>query len=786
MAGGADNNVVITFDVQINPGATNGTVLSNQATVTANGGISIVTDDPGTGAANDATLLTVVNPITMSLTKTRDKATAKPGDTITYTLSYSNTGSGSATNVSLSDIVPTRTTFVSATGGGTLSGAVVSWNIGTVAAGGSGSRQFTVTVNAGTAAGVVISNSGTISFQDDIGNTQSPITSNSATTTVAQGAGVLVDPDQSASVHQGGGAIITYTFTVTNTGNGTDRFDLTDIIVSSQFNVTLELLSATGTVLATDNSPANGTWDTVTAGADTDADGNPDTGNIAAGTTVTYQLRVTEGTGAGNGQQTVVQIRGTSNFDPTVFDAATFTTIVAGTQFILDLTKTDAPDPVAAGSNITYTLVVTSSGSKALTNLVITDPIPANTTFVSATGGGTLAAGVVTWNIATLTSGATQTLTLTVQVGAAVPNGTVVSNTASAVSTQTTTPTQATATTTVQSPVSFATSSKAVNFGTASPGTTLTYTIVVTNTGASGATGVVVNDTIPSNTTYVAGSITGTGANAAGNPNLVWNVGAVAGGASATLTYQVTINNPIPAGTATITNPASVVSNQTAAVNTTTATTNITASPNFTTSTKTVSDLNGGLVSTGDTLRYTIVVRNSGNMSSTGVVVTDTVPANTTYVAGSITGTGANAAGNPNLVWNVGALNGGGASTTLTFDVVIGDAVASGTVISNVGSVASTQTAAVSRFDHADQSREHRHDHADRPEPQYQPGHGPDLDADDGEQRDGRERDPDLHRDRRQHGDLHRDRRDGVRRRGRHEQRRHLQRQGGRHAGHHL
>ena len=654
-----------------------------------------MSDDPGTGAANDATLITVVNPLNISLTKTVDKASAKPGDTLTYTLSYSNSGTGSATNVFLSDIVPTRTTFVSATGGGTLSGAVVTWNIGTIAAGASGSRQFTVTINAGTAAGTVISNSGTISFQDDLGNTQSPKASNTVTTTVAQGAGVVVDPDQTAFVHQGTGNAVTYTFTVTNTGNGTDRFDLTDIIVSSQFNVKVELLDSAGAVLATDNLTANGTWDSVTAGADTDGDGLPDTGNIAAGAVVTYQVRITEGNGAGNAQQTVVQIKGTSNFDATVSDVATFTAIVAQTQFILDLTKTDAPDPVISGSNITYTLVVTSSGTRALTNVVITDPIPANTTFVGATGGGTLSAGVVTWTIATLASGASQTLTLTVQIGAGVANGTVVINTASATSTQTPTPTQSTTTTTVQSPVSFATSSKTVNFGTATPGTTLTYTIVVINSGGNPATGVVVNDTIPPNTTYVIGSITGTGANAAGNPNLVWNVGNVAAGASATLTYQVTINNPVPAGTSTITNTASVASNQTVAVNTSTATTNVTASPNFTTSTKTVTDLNGGLVATGDTLRYTIVVRNSGTMSATGVVVTDTVPASTTYVAGSITGTGADASGNPNLVWNIGPLAGNGGSATLTFNVVIGDAVANGTVIPNVGSVSSAQTGAV-------------------------------------------------------------------------------------------
>src|SRR3989441_5307659 len=46
-----------------------------------------------------------------------------------------------STNVSLSDFVPSNTTFQSATGGGTLTGGVVTWSIGAIAAGGSGSRR---------------------------------------------------------------------------------------------------------------------------------------------------------------------------------------------------------------------------------------------------------------------------------------------------------------------------------------------------------------------------------------------------------------------------------------------------------------------------------------------------------------------------------------------------------------------------------------------------------------------------------------------------------------------
>ena len=42
-----------------------------------------------------------------------------------------------------------------------------------------------------------------------------------------------------------------------------------------------------------------------------------------------------------------------------------------------------------------------------------------------------------------------------------------------------------------------------------------------------------------------------------------------------------------------------------------------------------------GIVDPGDVLRYTIVVQNSRTVPATGVVLRDSVPANTTYVANS-------------------------------------------------------------------------------------------------------------------------------------------------------
>src|SRR5260221_14459608 len=62
--------------------------------------------------------------------------------------------------------------------------------------------------------------------------------------------------------------------------------------------------------------------------------------------------------------------------------------------------------------SITYTISYSNTGNANATGVVIADTIPTNTAFVSATGGGTLAAGIVTWNIGALAAGASSTVTL--------------------------------------------------------------------------------------------------------------------------------------------------------------------------------------------------------------------------------------------------------------------------------------------------------------------------------------------------------------------------------------
>ena len=63
----------------------------------------------------------------------------------------------------------------------------------------------------------------------------------------------------------------------------------------------------------------------------------------------------------------------------------------------LELLKTASVNEVAAGGQIFYTLVTTNNFTEDQTNLVVSDPIPAQTTFVIADNGGSESGGIVTW-----------------------------------------------------------------------------------------------------------------------------------------------------------------------------------------------------------------------------------------------------------------------------------------------------------------------------------------------------------------------------------------------------
>jgi uncharacterized repeat protein (TIGR01451 family) len=95
------------------------------------------------------------------------------------------------------------------------------------------------------------------------------------------------------------------------------------------------------------------------------------------------------------------------------------------------------------------------------------------------------------------------------------------------------------------------------------PGDTLTYTLVVSNTGGAMANEVTVSDTVPAFTQYVANSISGGNTHVASGGVLTWSVDSLPVGAdrAVTLTFAVTVNTPLTDGTQ-IVNTAAVTSTE--------------------------------------------------------------------------------------------------------------------------------------------------------------------------------------------------------------------------------
>lgn len=234
----------------------------------------------------------------------------------------------------------------------------------------------------------------------------------------------------------------------------------------------------------------------------------------------------------------------------------------------LSILKTGTPEFVPQDSDLTYTITVVNGGPGDASTVLLTDALPAGVTFqsLSAPVGWTCTtpavgdAGEVSCSIPSLAPG-NAVFTLVVHVDASLPSGTVLLNTA-IVSSQTpdTTPEDGNATsiTTVGAqPQPAALSATKTVSGQTQPGGLVVYTIVVTN-GGPGAQpdnpGAELTDVLPPELILTGASATSGNATATIATNTVtWN-GALAAGASTTITIQATI--------APDTAPGTVISNQ--------------------------------------------------------------------------------------------------------------------------------------------------------------------------------------------------------------------------------
>jgi uncharacterized repeat protein (TIGR01451 family) len=446
----------------------------------------------------------------LSITKSDSPDPVVAGADITYTIRLRNNGPTDASDVGVTDMIPTNTTFVSFQ-------APEGWSSSTPTAGGTGAVQaskstlsntsgfqvFTLVVNVNpqASAGSPIDNTATVGA-----DTVDPISANNSSTTrttvVAGNADLSIMKTDSPDPVMAGGNL-TYALTAHNAGPTMAALAM----IGDTLPAGTTFVSFTGPTGWTTTKPAVGGTGTVTASKS----------NFAADSSAAFTLMVKVNANVPSGTTiTNTAMIQSATSDPDEDNNWASQTTTVGTSADLSVVKADLPDPVSAGNNITYTITATNNGPSDAQNVALFDVLPVGTTFVSFTqnSGPTFtlnaphpgATGTAVGTIATLASGASATFTLVVKVPASTTDQTTITNTAtitSATADSNPANNSDTETTAVNTRADLGVT-KSDSPDPVIAGSNITYAIAVSNGGPSDAQAVTLSDAIPANTTFVS------------------------------------------------------------------------------------------------------------------------------------------------------------------------------------------------------------------------------------------------------------------------------------------
>jgi uncharacterized repeat protein (TIGR01451 family) len=595
----------ITIKVRVDIATPDKTVLTNKVTLEytdANG------QTPYPTQSDSAT--TIVTAPVMTVEKKADYATVDPDDTITYTITYKNTGTGTAGHVWINDTIPYYTTFVSSSINYTsVSGDTYTWHITNVPTG-TYHIILKVKVDVATPDKTILTNKVTLEYTDANGQTPYATQNDSVTSTVtAPILNIEKDPNDSTADP---GDTITYTIKYSNTGTG----NASNIYINDTLPMYTSYVSSTPTYTLKTGSTY--TWHFT---------------NVAPGNySITLKVKVKIGTPDKTILVNLVTMDysdANNNYYPRLNDTA-LVTVTAPVMTVQKIVSSAKADP---GDFLQYTIIYKNTGTGVAAHVWINDTIPADTTFVTSNPAYSSVSGdTYTWHRTNVGTG-TYFIKIIVRVDTATPDKTILLNKVTLEYTdangQTPYATQSdTATTTVTAPVM--TVEKKVDEVKADPGDILEYTITYKNTGTGVAAHVWINDTIPADTTFVWSSKAYTSVS---GDTYTWHLTNIGTG-TYTITIKVRVDIATPDKTI-LTNKVTLeytdANGQTPyATQSDTATTTVTA-PDMTVEKK----ANLAKANPGDIIEYTITYKNTGTGDAGHVWINDTIPADTTFVSSS-------------------------------------------------------------------------------------------------------------------------------------------------------
>lgn len=621
----------------------------------------------------------------VALTKSVDDlngGAVQPGDTLRYTVTATNSGGDDATNVVITDPIPSNTTFVpgslvpAATSSFNASANRAVFRVGTGAtatqggtlAGGGGTATVSFDVTVGTApSGTQIVNDAHADFFAATLGT--PLSADSNTVTETLAAPDLTVAKLPATFTAINGATQAFTLRVTNGGDAptsgmvtvTDAFegvpsgafDSIDSIVAPGWSCTPATPAATPATLSCERSDplaAGASYDDIVVTAHVGALPNNNILNTA--------------TVAGGGDGDPSNNSGTSTGQ---------TTTRADVQILKTADRTTA----MVGQQVTFTLRVRNAGPSAAADVEVQDPGLAGNYTVDSVSSSVGGCSALPCTLGSLATGGEETVTV---VATVVAGPGAAGNTASVTTTTEdpdTTNNSSTAAVDVV-PTADLSITKSLSPDPLQAGQAASYTLTVHNDGPQAATSTLATDPLPAG--FVFGSASpGCDYDAPSN-TVRCDLGSVAANTDAI----VTIDGTIAMATAgnVVSNSASVTSD--------------TSDPDLTNNTATAAGVAGAAADLrltksaddptprpGDTVAFTLVATNLGPSEAADVEVTDTLPDGLTLISAP----GCTPSGST-LTCAVGTLA-SGASRSFQITARVGASLA-GTSVTNVATVSST------------------------------------------------------------------------------------------------
>jgi uncharacterized repeat protein (TIGR01451 family)/fimbrial isopeptide formation D2 family protein len=393
----AGATVTFTYTAKVKPGAqlNAGDQVVNTAKVPSYFGASTAErtangDNPWREyvGPQDTVTLTVVKP-NLTIAKTPDNGAATAGEDVTFTIKVTNTDAhATAHGTVLRDVLPAGLTYVSSTPSGTASGSTVDWTIGALAPGATKTITVVARVGSGVATGTTLTNTAS-THADEVPTDKS----DDGSVVVGTKTDLKVTKTASKSSVLAGEELV-YTLTTTNVGpSDALASTLTDTLPAYLTFVSLdddERCSVTGQAVSCDY------------------------GTLAPGATRTVKITVQVDPARTSPVTNAVDVATTT---PDTAPGNNHSQVTTPVTPVADVSVTKTADGVdyEGGDTVTYTLVARNDGPSTAQNVTLTDPLPAELTFVSVTPGAptcTQAAGTVSCAFGALAPGAQRTVTI--------------------------------------------------------------------------------------------------------------------------------------------------------------------------------------------------------------------------------------------------------------------------------------------------------------------------------------------------------------------------------------